>query len=338
MRFSLSREQSKLRDGVRRLLDAECTPDTIRAAWDDGGGGAMPAPVARLWSELSAMGVLAAALPESADGLGLGACDLVPLLVESGRAGVPLPLMETAFVAAPLLAAATSAKPLVARLADGELMVACALDGSALIPHGRRAELLFLSTDASAGAPIRALHDPELEPLTSIDHSRGLARIGDPRAGQVLDLSDSQIRDAWLRGVLGNAAELVGLSRRLIEMTSAYVSERRQFGVPIGSFQAIKHHLADALIAVEFAQPAVMRAAWSIDHETPSKRRDVAMAKALTGDAAERVAGVALQCHGAIAYTTDYDLHLYAKRIWSSVRTWGSTESQRAIVAESIGL
>src|SRR5581483_11086067 len=138
---------------------------------------------------------------------------------------------------------------------------------------------------------------------------------------------------AWQRGVVGCAAQLVGLGRTLLGQTVAYVKERRQFGVPVGSFQAVKHHLADALIALEFAEPAVFRAAWSIDRRLVSADRDAAMAKALASEAAERVARIALQCHGAIGYTTEYDLHLFAKRVWASSRTWGAAESQRGRVA-----
>jgi alkylation response protein AidB-like acyl-CoA dehydrogenase len=105
-------------------------------------------------------------------------------------------------------------------------------------------------------------------------------------------------------------------------MSVTYAGERRQFGVPIGSFQAVKHHLANALLGVEFAAPAVLRAAWSLD----------------TGADTERTAATALQAHGAIAYTTEYDLHLFAKRIWASSRTWGDAEWQRARVAAALGL
>jgi alkylation response protein AidB-like acyl-CoA dehydrogenase len=143
---------------------------------------------------------------------------------------------------------------------------------------------------------------------------------------------------AWRRGVLGCAAQLVGLGRTLLEQTAAYVKDRRQFGVPVGSFQAVKHHMADALIALEFAAPAVLHAAWSIDEGLASVDRDVAMAKALASEAAERVAGIALQCHGAIAYTTEYDLHLFAKRVWASTRTWGGAEWQRGRVAAALGV
>ena len=95
------------------------------------------------------------------------------------------------------------------------------------------------------------------------------------------------------------------------------MKERRQFGVPIGSFQAVKHHLADALLHLEFARPVVYAAAWSLANGSPEASRAVSHAKAAAGDAANVVGRQALQCHGAIGYTVEYDLHLYLKRVWA---------------------
>ena len=107
--------------------------------------------------------------------------------------------------------------------------------------------------------------------------------------------------------------------------------------MPIGSFQAVKHHLADALLQLHFARPAVYRAAWSIAEGEPTRSRDVSMAKAMASDAAALVGRKALQCHGAIGYTVEYDLHLYLKRTWALAPSWGSAAWHRARVAESIG-
>ena len=334
MRLGLDDDQIALRDGVRRLLQSECTPATVRAAWSD------PATVGRaLWGKLSEMGLAGAAVSAEAGGLGLGACDVVPLLEESGRVAAPLPLVETAFVAGPLLAAAPDCGEMLERLLAGELLVACALDGSTIAPYAQMADALLVSEDAGAGCSIRMINGRgATRPALSIDSSRAAGRLEAPVSADALRLPPAQIAAAWNRGVVGCSAQLIGLTRTLLEQTTAYVKDRRQFGVPIGSFQAVKHHLADGLIALEFASPAVLRAAWSIDHRASSTERDVAMAKVLASEAALRVAGIALQCHGAIAYTTEYDLHLFAKRVWASARTWGGVEWQRARVASALGL
>jgi alkylation response protein AidB-like acyl-CoA dehydrogenase len=336
MRFALSDDQSALRDAVRALLQDECPPAVVRAAWSDPGAGALP-----LWAKLVDMGLAGAAVPATAGGLGLGACDVVPLLEEAGRAAAPLPILETAFVAGPLLAAAPAGTEVLERLLAGELLVACSLDGSGVVPYAEIADLLLLSEGAGDGLPIRLLDARGVsEPVSSIDAARAVGRVSDQQAfmGLQLELEASDRVAAWRRGVVGCAAQLVGLARTLLDQTVAYVKDRRQFGVPVGSFQAVKHHLADGLIAHEFAWPAVLRAAWSIDQGLASSERDVAMAKALASEAAERVAGIALQCHGAIAYTTEYDLHLFAKRVWASARTWGGAEWQRGRVAAALGL
>jgi hypothetical protein len=334
MRFALNEDQAALRGAVRELLAGECPPGAVRAAWP--GAEEDAERVAAVWSQLAEMGLLGGAAAEEYGGLGLGACDLVPLLEEAGRVALPLPLVETAFVAAPALAEAGNPDGILEGLVAGETLVAAAIDGSGLVPFAGRAGALLLST--GLGAEIRLAGPDAAEPVRSIDGARTLGRVADPAAGEPLALTPEQCAAAWDRGVLGTAAQLVGLSRTLLAMSTEYVQERRQFGVPIGTFQAIKHHLAGALLALEFAAPAVLRAAWSLDNDAADSSRDVAMAKSLAGDAAERVAGTALQVHGAIAYTTEYDLHLFAKRIWASTRTWGDSEWQRTRIAATLGL
>lgn len=331
MRFSLTDDQAALRDAVRDLLGRECPPAVVREAWDEG---AAAPRVAAVWAKLAEMGVVGAAVPEEAGGLGLGACDVVPLLEEAGRVALPLPIVETAFVAGPLLASAGD-EDAVGRLVEGELLVACGLDGGATIPWAGDAGVLLVAE--RPGAPVRAVSEA-VEPAESVDDARRVGVLVDPGAGEEIGASDEACIAAWQRGALGAAAQLVGLSRALLAMTVAYAEERRQFGVPIGSFQAVKHQLANALLGLEFAAPAVMRAAWSLDTGADTADRDVAMAKALASEAAERVAATALQAHGAIAYTTEYDLHLFAKRVWASSRGWGDAEWQRARVAAALGL
>jgi alkylation response protein AidB-like acyl-CoA dehydrogenase len=184
---------------------------------------------------------------------------------------------------------------------------------------------------------VRLVAPAAFEPVASIDGARAPGRVADD-AGVALDAEPATLAAAWERGALGSAAQLLGLSRTLLAMATQYAHERRQFGVAIGTFQAVKHQLANALLALEFAAPAVLRAAWSLDAGAPQVGRDVAMAKALASDAALKTAATALQVHGAIAYTVEYDLHLFAKRVWASARAWGDADWQRARVAAALGL
>ncbi len=335
MRFALNSDQAALREAVRDLMRAECPPAVVRAGWPSEPD-ADPARVRRVWGQLAEMGVLGAAVPEADGGLGLDAVALVGLLEEAGRAALPLPLMETAFVAGPLLAAAGETGS-VERLVAGDLVVGAALDGSGLVPFAQVADALIVGDARTPDGGARLVDPPEFEPLHSLDGARGLGRVA-AAAGVALDADTAALRAAWERGVLGAAAQLIGLGRALLALAADYVKERRQFGVAIGTFQAVKHQLADALLALEFAAPAVLRAAWSLDSGADTASRDVAVAKALASDAALQVAATALQVHGAIAYTVEYDLHLHAKRVWAGARAWGTADWQRTRVAAALGL
>jgi alkylation response protein AidB-like acyl-CoA dehydrogenase len=360
MRFALTSDQAALREAVRDLLRAECTPAAVRAGWP-GEPEADPARVRAIWSQLTEMGVVGAAVPESAGGLGLDACSVVGMLEEAGRAALPLPLVETAFVAGPLLAEAGGQEESVERLLGGDLLVGAALDGSGLVPFATVADLLLVGDarpaeatggsdeaggggarprrDGGEGVGVALLAPAAATPVAGVDGARAPGRVDLAEAdGTPLDVDPAALARAWQRGVLGSAAQLVGLARTLLALSTDYVQERRQFGVAIGTFQAVKHHLANALLALEFAAPAVLRAAWSLDEGSPEAGRDVAMAKALASDAAEQVAATALQVHGAIAYTVEYDLHLFAKRVWAGSRAWGDADWQRAQIAAALGL
>ena len=129
------------------------------------------------------------------------------------------------------------------------------------------------------------------------------------------------------RAALGAAAVLVGLAQRMLDLTVDYAKQREQFGVPIGSFQAVKHHLADALKELAFARPAVWRAG---AEPTPVH---VSMAKAMASDAASFVARQALQCHGAIGYTVEYELHRFLRQTWTLTRAHGDAAWHRERIA-----
>jgi len=119
-------------------------------------------------------------------------------------------------------------------------------------------------------------------------------------------------------------------------MAADYAKERHQFGKPIGSFQAVKHKLADALLRTEFARPVVYRAAYSLATHAGTKERDVSMAKVFACDAASTATRSALQVLGAIGYTQEHDLHVWMKRAWSLSAAWGNADVHRARVSESV--
>ncbi len=317
MRFALSDDQVAFRDAVRELLTKECPPSVVRAAWN--------APAGELdrgvWDSLDAMGVLTLLVPEVDGGLGLDETFLVPILEECGRVALPHPIVETAMVAAPLLGAGAG---LVTTDLGGPI-VPCATDADQLLLR-RGHTLAIVDHDAV-----------EIAAVATVDGARRAGRVSHDSAGEPLSDDLAVIELALDRGALGTAAMLVGLGQAMLDLTVGYVTERHQFGKPIGSFQAVKHHLADATLALELARPAVWRAAWSVAHDESTRARDVSMAKAMASDAAELVGRQALQCHGAIGYTVEADLHLYLKRTWALARSWGDTAHHTDRVADALG-
>jgi alkylation response protein AidB-like acyl-CoA dehydrogenase len=336
MRFAFSDDQLAFRDAVRDLLAKLSGPDAVRAVWD-GPLGWDPA----VWSHLAEMGVLGMLAPESAGGLGLDEVDLVLILEEAGRAALPGPLVEHAAVAIPALteAALTEAAadrgpgPWLPAATAGEAVLSSAMAADGPVPYGAEADVLLLDIGGTVHTVVRK-DITSLQARRSVDHSRRFASGVTWSAATPLPGADPVLLRA--RGASGTAAVLCGLAARLIDITAAYVKERCQFGAPVGSFQAVKHHLADALIALEHARPAVYCAAWSISTRQPTLARDASFAKAYANEAAGLAAGVALQCHGAIGYTFEHDLHLWLKRVWSLQRAWGDTAQHRHQVAAAV--
>ena len=329
MRFAFTDEQLAFRDAVHDLLTKLSGPDALRAVWD-GPLGWDPT----VWSQLAEMGVLGMLAPESAGGLGLDEVDLVLILEECGRAALPGPIVEHAAVAVPALAAAAGgdiAGHLRAAAAGG-IVLTSDVSAEGTVPYGAEADVLVLDLGGTVQAIARA-DVTKVERRKSVDRSRRFAVVT-WSAGTPLPDADPVLLRA--RGAAGTAAVLCGLAAHLIDTTAEYVKERRQFGVPVGSFQAVKHHLADALIALEHARPAAYCAAWSISTAQPTLARDASFAKAYANEAAGLAARVALQCHGAIGYTYEHDLHLWLKRVWSLQWAWGDTAHHRDQVAAAV--
>lgn len=316
MRFAFTEEQLEFARATRDLLAKECTPEHVRAAWSNATG-----RTERAWTALVEMGVTGVLVPESEGGLGLTEVDLVLLLVESGRCALPEPIVDTALVAAP-----------EGWVGPGET-AACVLPESPFAVWADTATtIIVLSAD---GVRVAARDHATLVPRRSVDGARRLFGVVVPD-DVAIAAPVATAALAFRRGALGTAAQLLGLADRMIEMTVGYACEREQFGVKIGTFQAVKHHLANARVKLEFARPLVYRAAWSLAHADTAASTHVSMAKVQAGEAALLAARVALQCHGAIGYTTEYDLHLFMKRAWALEKAWGDTTWHRRAVGRAL--
>lgn len=333
MRFAFSDDQLLFRDTVRDFFANEFPPSALRAVWDGDGGA-----VERVWSGLAEMGVVGLTVPEDVGGMGMDELDLVLLLQEAGRVAYPGPLVETTAVAVPLLVGSGSEQlrtEWLPRIAAGEATVAVGLSDAPFVVGAESADLVILErNDRLFALPAAAAM---LTAQPSIDGARKPASVDWNKADEIALTDGPVVRQAAFdRGALATAAQLLGLSEAMLEVTVAYVSERRQFGVPVGSFQAVKHRLANALLALEFAKPVVYRAAHSLATGSPDGSRDVSMAKCFASDAAQRVVRESLQCHGAIAYTVEYDMHMWMKRVWALASAWGDAADHRRRVGNAV--
>lgn len=323
MRFHLDAEQAEYARTLDRLLTAADTPAAVRA-WSAGDHG----PGRALWERLAGTGVFALAVPEEYDGVGPLPVELAAAFIELGRHAVPGPLAETVAVAALLrrLGDRGPAKEWLPRIASGEVLVTLAPAGSYALDADAADAVFHLVADGLALAdghgPVRRSFDP----------ARRLARpTGGEPFSQGVHVLES-VREAADWAAFATAAQSLGTGLALLERTVAYAKQRTQFGTAIGTFQAVKHRLADTLIVLEFARPLLYGAAVSLAAGSPGAGRDVASAKAACGEAAYAAARAALQLHGAIGYTAEYDLSLWIGKATALRTAWGTPSECRARV------
>jgi alkylation response protein AidB-like acyl-CoA dehydrogenase len=207
-------------------------------------------------------------------------------------------------------------------------------DGSpALVVGGAWADLFLIGGTAGVRAVTR--DEAQIDAVSSLDPGIGLARVtASADSGQLLMNADGVAAFDW--ACVAVAAEMVGLAHAMLDRAVAYAKVREQFGKPIGSFQAVKHQLADSYVATSFALPVVHRAAWSVAHALPTRARDASHAKYAAGRAAARVARTALQVHAGIGYTYENDLHMWLKRTWSLTAQWGTTDWHKERAAREL--
>jgi alkylation response protein AidB-like acyl-CoA dehydrogenase len=332
MRFDFTEDQRLLQETVQEFLAGECTPEAVRALWETETGRSRD-----LWKKLAEIGVPGLLVPEAHEGMGLSEADTVLLQEAFGRAGLAEPVIGTAAVAAPLLAelggdlAARWLKP----LAVGEAIVAVGHPISDLVDDAPIADLLLLARDGALHA--LTPDDVTNTPQPANDPARRVASVAwTPTAEtRVANGADAaRLLDAALdRGALAAAAQLLGVCDRLISLAVDYTAQRVQFGVPIGSFQAVKHALAGVKVKLEYARPLVYRAADSVARGLAARSVHVSMAKVAASEAAALGARASLQAHGAIGYTWEQDVHIWMRRAWSLEPMYGLPRVHRERMA-----
>lgn len=318
MRFDLGQEQRDFAASIDAALGAADVPSAVRA-WSEGN----TEPGRQVWNQLAELGVTALAVPEEFDGIGAHPVDLVVAVERLGRWCVPGSVVESVAVA-PVLLAGQGER--LAGLAAGELIVTVALPPQ--VPRAVDADsagLVLLAGERGVQvAQAGTLH-------ASVDPSRRLFDV--TAAGES---STADVARAYEFGALATAAYLVGAGQAMLDIAVDYAKQRTQFGRVIGSYQAIKHKLADIHIALELARPLVYGAALSLADQSPDTARDVSAAKVAASDAALLAAHSALQTHGAIGFTAEHDLSLWLLRVQALRSAWGDPTAHRRRVLEAI--
>ena len=318
MHFDLDEQQRDFAASIDAALSAADVPAAVRA-WADGNTD----PARALWCTLGDLGVPALLVDEEHDGIGAHPVDLVVACQRLGYWCVPGPVTESVAVA-PLLLAGDAERS--AALASGELIATVALAGDQ--PRAVNADFAGLTLTAADGqaavAEVGTGH-------ASIDPSRTLFDVTATGDSWAVDTAR-----AGAFGALATAAQLVGAGSALLDASVEYAKQRTQFGRVIGSYQAIKHKLADVHIALELARPLVYGAALALADGTDTAIRDASAAKVAAGEAGLLAARSALQTHGAIGFTQEHDLSLLLLRVQAIRSAWGDPTVHRRRVLEAL--
>lgn len=336
MDFTFSADQIAFREAVSRFLMTEAPPELLREIWETDSGHS-----AELWDKIAAQGLSGMSVPEAEGGLGLGDVDWALMTQELGYYALSDLLSDTAYVGAGMLAELEPGHPARKRwlpgVVDGSCRIAVAHPVNPLVASAHRADILLLPHATALGTELHVVPRADVELLqqqASIDASRRLSTVKWSPSTATLVADAAQGQRLWdralERGAVSVAGQLIGLAQRMLDLSVDYVAQRKQFGKPIGAFQAVKHHLADVVTRIEFARPVLYRAAYSLAHEERHCTLLTSHAKLVCAEAAWTAARKAMQVHGAMGYTWEVDLQMFAKRAWVLDALWGDRGFHKA--------
>jgi hypothetical protein len=262
---------------------------------------------------------------------------LALMVEEMGYAGLPEPVAEQTFLINDLMPLLPSniSKAIEENYDAGAKYIS--------IAHPLAPNPLFLKNSAglilfdNSECKFIAKDDIDFEIIASNDPSREIYKINSMK--QTISSSENfeELNSAVsARGALMTAALLIGLAQKMLDLSSAYVCDRNQFGKPIGSFQAVKHMLADVAVRIEFAKPAVYRAAYSLFENNPKSALHCSHAKFMCAQASELACKNSIQAHGAMGYTWEMDLHIYMRKAWSMMACWGNEDNQQDFIYKTL--
>jgi alkylation response protein AidB-like acyl-CoA dehydrogenase len=332
--FALTDDQREFDAAVRGYLAERFDLDAVRGVVEDAAGDGHPAP---LWKAAGEQGWLAVLVPEEHDGLGLGLVEAQVIARALGAGVAPGPWRGTVLAAEAVRLAGSDEQRAqwLPRLAAGAAVGALTVRGCApgrlpAVEYGAVADVVV----ARSGDGLALVTGATAVPRGSYDGTTRLADVeagvGESLPGATADVID----ELAARATVLVAADLVGIAREAITRTVAYDREREQFGVPVGSFQAVKHALADLHVGVTMAEHAALHAAHALDVALPDAPLAVSVAKAKASDVALQATAAMIQYHGGIGYTWEHEAHFFYKRAKRLAGQWGDVAAHRARIAD----
>lgn len=363
MDLEYSDDQAALRDSARDVLAAECPIRFVRGVAEG------TADAEDLWRTLVELGWPALLVPEATGGLGLSYVEVAIVLEEMGRVLAPGPFLPTVTQLVPALLRMDDPNrrdrllewvlegSLTGALVDGDVRAEKSTDPAQGWVLNGTASNVLCGTEVThhlvhaEGVPDSLLllvpaEDADITRVDAVDPTRSLAQVGyadtvvaaESAVAVGTEEVSAVLGEVESTAAFGLAAECLGTCEQMFEMTLQYAKEREQFDRPIGSFQAIKHKLADMLVACERANALVYFAALTLAEGDERREMAVHMAKAGVGDCQRLVMKESLQIHGGIGYTWEHDLHLFMRRVKTSEALFGSSREHKRKVAELLAL
>jgi alkylation response protein AidB-like acyl-CoA dehydrogenase len=338
MDFGLTDDQREIQRTARELLAERAKPERVREHAEAGTSDDA------LWGELCELGWPGIAIDEQFGGQGLGQIELSILCEELGRVLAPVPFLPSVMAAAIIQqdGSAEQRERWLGGLASGETIGAlgAVLDGTAELVIGAAQADVFVLIDSDGSGRLLTREEAEITPVASVDPTRSTATLSAPDgAGE--PIGDGGACAGLGRALVSVSSELVGICDRALSMTVEYVKDRKQFGVPVGAYQAVSHRCAQMLLETEKARSTAAFAAWTADSDPEQLAEAAAMAKACASTAGREVTASAIQAHGGIGFTWEADLHWLYKRAQLDAALLGGAKRHRArlagILADRVG-
>jgi len=354
MDLDFSEAQYELAAEARRFLEKQCTPAHVREHIDD------PAAWSRaLWKQMADLGWMGLPFAEEHGGLGMGFLDIVLLLGELGRSLAPVPYFSSVAQAGTAIDRAGSDAQRARWLpgiASGDRIGAfayadehgfsdvsmeAARDGDIwrlsgikrVVLDAPAADLFVVAANADGAERLFVVEDGfEVTPRAGFDLTRPVGDVAfDGARAEPLDGAPAAV---YRLIVAGTCAEMIGVAGAVLDMTVAYSKDRVQFGRPIGSFQAIKHHCAQMATLLDASTAATAYGCLAADADSEDAQIAVSAAKSYASDACGEIAAIGIQVHGGIAYTWEHDMHLYARRIKTLQAYAADAHWHREVIAQ----